>query len=79
MAYSNHSIDRKIVFYNAYHPVDYGFELQFYKPSISTRITDCVIVHYVLKEKQDIEQSYLVDVVELLKYDYLEILPGRNG
>ena len=47
--------DKKLTLLNAYHPVDYGFEINLTKKE--NRETE--IIHYVLKEKQDIEQNYL--------------------
>ncbi|MDJ0829209.1 MAG: hypothetical protein QNI92_05110 [Desulfobacterales bacterium] len=78
LMYTNTALDRQVVFYNAYHPVDYGFELQFYIPSISTEHADRVIAHYVLKENQDIGQTYLDDVVKLLKTDLVDVLTGQR-
>lgn len=52
-----------IVILNAYHPVDYGFEI-----NLTDKLTGKTeMIHYVLKERQDIEQSYLKKVAELLK------------
>jgi len=40
---------------NAYHPVDFGLEINLTEKE--NRETE--IIHYGLKEKQDIEQDYL--------------------
>lgn len=66
-------MDIKLTIANAYHPVDYGFEM---------RITDSQsgesnMIHYVLKENQDVEQSYLEKAAELLKTEYVQSL--RTG
>jgi hypothetical protein len=76
--YLNVKIDRLIVLWNAYHPVDYGFELQFFRPSISTRHADRFIAHYVLKEDQDIEQSYLPEVAALAIDKYRKVIEGEE-
>ena len=59
LEYLNESIDRLIILYNAYHPNDYGFEVRFFRPSISTRPSERVMVYHVLKEDQDNDQSFL--------------------
>ena len=78
LTYTNRSIDRQIVFYNAYHPVDYGFELQFFRPSISSEYSQRELIYYVLKEQQDDEQSYLEKVVGLLNDDYRSVITGKT-
>ena len=56
-------LNSRIVILNAYHPLDYGFEINLMdKSSGKTEM-----IHYVLKEKQDIEQSYLRKAAEYLK------------
>lgn len=59
------SADRnlKIVVSNSYHPVDYGFEINL--TDLKTGAKE--MVHYVLKENQDIEQNYLEKASEYLK------------
>ena len=78
LQYDNDEIDRRIVLENAYHPVDYGFELQFFRPSISTRHADRFMAHYVLKEVQDIDQSYLVEAAALAKDKYRKVIEGQE-
>lgn len=56
-------VDIKLTILNAYHPVDYGFEINLTdKENGKTEM-----LHFVLKENQDIEQSYLKSASELLK------------
>ena len=78
LEYSNASLDRLIVLYNAYHPNDYGFEVQFFRPSISVAHADRVMAHYLLKEDQDIEQTYLEDAARLVREKYLDVISGRG-
>ncbi len=78
LTYTNRSVDRQIVFYNAYHPVDYGFELQLFRPSVSSEYSQRELIYYVLKEQQDDEQSYLEAVVGLLNDDYCSIITGKT-
>ncbi len=59
ITYVNKKRDRMIILYNAYHPIDYGFEVQCYRPSVSIDRNSMLKPYYVLKEDQDIEQSYL--------------------
>lgn len=78
LKYENRSIDRLIVISNSYHPVDYGFEINFYKPSISIKHGDSKMVYYVLKEKQDVEQSYLFEAAKVLKNDFEKQIKGET-
>jgi len=78
LEYRNGSIDRLVVIYNAYHPNDYGFEVQFYCPSISTLISDKVMVYHVLKEDQDIDQSYLKKAARHIQENYQSVLLGND-
>jgi hypothetical protein len=78
LQYDNEEIDRRIVLKNAYHPVDYGFELQFFRPSVSTRHADRFMAHYVLKEEQDVEQSYLLGAAALAKDKYRKVIDGEE-
>jgi len=76
--YENSKIDRKIVLSNSYHPSDYGFEIQWYRPSISTNNSDREFQIYVLKEMQDVDQEYLSKSAEQLKNQYFGIIKGEN-
>ena len=78
LTYLNAAIDRQITFSNAYHPNDYGFEPQFYRPSISTAVANREMVHYALKENQDGAQTYLREAVALLKGKYSDVVAGRD-
>jgi hypothetical protein len=48
--------------YNAYHPVDYGFELRFH----DLRKIQYEIIYFKLKENQDVEQFYLHEAAKTL-------------
>jgi hypothetical protein len=76
--YENKFIDRLITVSNSYHPVDYGFEICVYRPTISLQFIDREILFYVLKEQQDIEQSYIYTIAGQLKDTFFEIISGNN-
>ena len=78
LTYENISIDRKIVLSNSYHPADYGFEIQRYRPSVSINHSDREFQIYVLKEKQDNDQEYLLKASEQLRNQYFGIINGEN-
>lgn len=62
------SVDRnlKLTILNAYHPADYGFEINLIDLKDGTE----EMIHNVLKENQDIEQNYLEKAAEFLKTGY---------
>lgn len=60
--------DKKLVVLNSYHPVDYGFEINL----INKESGETSMLHSVLKEKQDMEQSYLKSASEFLKNTHLD-------
>lgn len=76
--YENLIADRGICIVNAYHPVDYGFEINFYKPSDKTARRTEEMVYYVLKEDQDIEQSYLEQAAKTLKSNFFPVIKGQE-
>jgi len=78
LKYINTSIDRLIVLSNAYHPVDYGFEVQLYRPSISTNSADRLMVYGVLEEDQDIDQIYLESAARIVKEKFRKIITGQE-
>lgn len=78
LEFSNDSIDRVIVLYNAYHPNDYGFELHIYRPSISMKHSERLMMYYVLKEDQDIEQTYLIAAAKFLREQCMDIIAGQE-
>jgi len=51
---------------NAYHPNDYGFEINF--KEVQTGEEE--LIHHVLMENQDTEQNYLVRAAEILKTSF---------
>jgi len=78
LEYHNKRIDRLVVICNAYHPVDYGFKVQFYRPTISLEHSDRVMAYWVLKEDQDIEQTYLEKAAKTIKAKLYNIISGRQ-
>jgi len=76
LEYHNKQIDRRVVICNAYHPVDYGFEVQFYRPTISLEHSDRVMAYRVLKEDQDNEQTYLEKAAETIKDKFYNVISG---
>lgn len=61
--FNNSDKNLKIVVSNSYHPVDYGFEINLTDLKTGTE----ELIQIVLKENQDIEQSYLEKASEYLK------------
>lgn len=76
--YENLVANRGISIVNAYHPADYGFEIIFYKPNNNTPRQTEEMVYYILKEDQDIEQSYLEQAAKTLKNDFVGIIQGQE-
>jgi hypothetical protein len=76
--YESESIDRIITVTNAYHPYDYGFEICFYRPSISMAHSLRKMAIPVLKENQDIEQSYIEPIAKKFKNQFLEVIKGEK-
>lgn len=58
---SNHL---KISIKNAYHPADYGFEIKV--TDLRSGMTD--MIHYILKEDQDVDQTYLQRAAAVLRH-----------
>ena len=76
--YENKLADRLVIVSNDYHPYDYGFEICFYRPSISTNHTDRKMVIFLYNEKQDTEQTYIPTVAKKLKNEFVGILTGTK-
>jgi len=62
-------LNKVIVISNAYHPVDYGFEIN----CIDKQTGQSAMIFSVLKEKQDMEQSYLESASEFLKTELKKV------
>ena len=58
--------DKKIIILNSYHPADYGFEINL----IEKETGETEMLHHVLKESQDVEQSYLKLAAEFLRNSF---------
>ena len=76
--YRNDSIDRLIRIHNDYHPVDYGFEIEIYRPSMPDQQEDKLLVHHVLKEDQDTDQEYLSTAAGVLLERHQNLIAGRD-
>lgn len=59
LAYRSASRDLDVVFSNAFHPVDYGFEITLYPVGSPWHRGDRNTVFHVLKEQQDRELQFL--------------------
>ncbi|MFN8282582.1 MAG: hypothetical protein U0U67_05170 [Chitinophagales bacterium] len=68
LVYENMLTNKKIKISNAYHPVDYGFEINIIRNSDSQN----EMLFFLLKEEQDIEQEYLKEYAEKLR-NYLSV------
>lgn len=82
LIYMNNKLDRMIVIANSYHSHDYGFDVEFYRPSISTSYSDDInnqiIVFNMDKEMQDIEQTYIEKFAKDIKENYLLQIKGEK-
>ncbi len=78
LKYTHPSIDRLIVLYNAYHPADYGFEVQLYRPSLSIRPAERMLLYWVLKEDQDVAQTYLEKAARTVRQRFIPIIAGHE-
>ena len=72
--FNNSDKNLRITISNAYHPVDYGFEINLTDLNTGTE----EMIHNVLKENQDIEQSYLQKASEFLKTGYGQRLRRKH-
>ena len=61
--YKNDLQNKTIIISNAYHPIDYGFDINL----VELKNGEKEMLFYVLKEKQDIEQEYLEEYATKLK------------
>lgn len=56
-----------VIILNAYHPVDYGFEIRISYNNEPEKYCNQKMIHYVPKENQDMEQTYLEQAAQILK------------
>ena len=75
--FTNRARNRKISLVNAYHPYDYGFEIDFYDLTKANPLEHQQMVYYVLKEDQDIEQSYLPEAARVLEDKFKLHIEGK--
>ncbi len=57
--YENKLADRLVTVSNAYHPVDYGFEICVYRPSISKIILTEKCYYFYLKKSKTLDKHIL--------------------
>lgn len=79
IAYTNSAANRVIHITNAYHPVDYGFTIEFTDPSRPTHHADRETVQVVMKEDQDQEQSYLEQAAKELRTELEVQIKGNSA
>jgi len=72
--FNNSDRNLRITISNAYHPVDYGFEINLIDLNTGTE----EMIYNVLKENQDIEQNYLLKASEFLKTGYGQRLRRKH-
>jgi hypothetical protein len=78
ITFKNESSNRTVQVYNAYHPVDYGFEINILNTSAANRNIAKEMVYYKPKEDQDQYQDYIAGAAEFLKNNYGEYLLGEK-
>jgi hypothetical protein len=78
LIYENSAVDRMVIISNEYHPVDYGFEIQWFKPTVSKNHSDREFQICVLKENQDDSQEYLSGVADQVRNQFEGIIKGEN-
>ncbi|WP_192820951.1 hypothetical protein [Rufibacter sp. LB8] len=76
--YINKAAERVVRVSNAYHPVDYGFEIRIVNTTPPETHLGGQLVYFVLKEDQDVEQDYLEKAASLLLSDFEKYLTGKE-
>lgn len=74
--YRNPKINRVIAIKNQYHPYDYGFSIEV---GLLDKYSDTNVgklLLYKLKEEQDILQSYIKDLADKFRTEYLSQIDG---
>lgn len=74
--FANSERDRVIKISNAYHPVDYGFEINCYRPSVSLNPGDGFLAALKVKEEQDLAQVYLEGLAREFRETYDRLIRG---
>lgn len=67
LTFRNPHSDQLVEVLNAFHGVDYGFEVNIHLASSSRLLDQRNMVYYRLKEEQDGEFSYLAEAAETLR------------
>jgi hypothetical protein len=63
LIFESKKLNKSLSISNSYHPVDYGFEINL----IDKEKGQKDMLHFVLKENQDLKQNYLKEVAESLR------------
>ena len=69
--YKNLEQKKTVQIKNSYHPVDYGFEFNLWNSITDLNRGDGNMLEYVAKEEQDVEQTYIKKVADLIKDKHL--------
>lgn len=78
LSYENKEADRLIILSNQYHPSDDGFEIQLYRPSVSTDHAEREMPIHRLKEDQHENQEYLAETALELRENYEAVITGKS-
>lgn len=83
ITFENRNINRLVMVCNAYHPNDYGFEINIYDLSQGDELhgdnlPNREMIYYKLKEDQDVSQSYIEKAASTIKKEHLDILRGTK-
>lgn len=78
ISYENPAAGRVVLITNAYHPYDYGFEMNVRRLDTALSWEDKQMLYYVLKENQDLEQSFIESAAQLLKDKFAQVLRGEE-
>ena len=69
--YKNLKQKKTVRIKNSYHPVDYGFEFKLWNSITDLNPHDGEMLEYVLKEAQDVEQTYIKKVADLIRKKHI--------
>ena len=72
--YKNFTAEKTIHISNAYHPVDYGFEVTYWNTLNARKFEGGNLLEFCLKENQDLEQNYIVNIAEIVKEKYTDLI-----
>ena len=72
--YINNSYKKTIRIKNSYHPVDYGFEFSICNSILEKEQNNFQMLEFCLKEKQDVEQSFIPKMAETIRLKHIDKL-----